>query len=350
MKETERLNWRLTTVWWVILFVGAMCLMLVVANRKTIVIADGASGEKTAKGEAADASYELILTNTASDLGVFRIPLKSGTKAEDVVVENLYLNRELRIFIDDAEPGMYRQQGISGDIKGITRAVINAQKDGVLICLQMDAVYEFQTSMEGECLQIKASRPKDIYSVIVVVDPALCPKSASDIEATNVDITKDVCSILAKQWDVADAKLYFTRLEEQVISGEECVEFVQDVQADVFIRLNLAEDEDSTRYGIVGRYNESYFMPEFGSVQLADILTRNVTIAASNKAVGLIPADSESILNSLSIPAAEVELGYLSNSKEWELLTQEEYKAKLATGVLNALREVRENGYGKRME
>ena len=68
-------------------------------------------------------------------------------------------------------------------------------------------------------------------------------------------------------------------------------------------------------------------------------MTKEVTLAASNRALGLEQADTGSILKQVNIPAAEIVLGYLSNPKESYLLQQEDYCEKLAEGIAKALHE-----------
>ena len=85
---------------------------------------------------------------------------------------------------------------------------------------------------------------------------------------------------------------------------------------------------------------EEYFIPKFGNIQVADVLTRNVTVAASNKAIGMAAAESESILWNIQIPAAEICVGYMSNTQECVLLEQEYYQEKLAEGLAKAIEEI----------
>lgn len=315
--------------------------MMITAANKTIVIADSASAEQTPGAEEVAVVQEVSLEETESEDGVFLIPLESGTKAGNVVVENSYLDRELRIFIGGADAQFYTSHSVQGDVSPIVKAVSKVQKSGVLLCLQADSIYEFQTSMDGDVLKIKTNKPKDIYSMVVVIDPEECelPAAASS-EKEQEELTLAVCRLLSEQWDAENVKLYFTRTKEHTATDAERVDLVEDTEADIYIGLAVAEDEDVSKYGIGGRYNQEYFIPEFGNVELADILTRNVTIAVNNRAIGLWGTEEDSVLNGLQIPAACVELGYTSNAQENELLTQESYRQKLATGVAEAVREV----------
>ncbi len=344
MAEGEKFNWRLTAVWWLFLLAGAMYFMLVTASEKTIVIADSSNGEETA-GEYYAVRQELALEAAESEEGVFFVPLEKNTKAGNVVVENSYLDRELRIFIGGAQEQFYKKCVVQGDVASIVKADSETQRSGILIRLQMDSVYEFQTSMEGEQLKIQTNKPQDLYSMVVVADPAECGLMVSSKENETEELTLSVCSLLMEQWDVEGVKLYFTRTAERTATDEERKALADAVGADIYIRLDVAEDEDSALYGIRGQYNQEYFIPNFGNVELADILTRNVTVAVGNRAVGLSGADYDSILYKLEIPAASVELGYTSNEKESSLMVQEAYRKKLADGVKEAVKEVYTNYY-----
>lgn len=72
---------------------------------------------------------------------------------------------------------------------------------------------------------------------------------------------------------------------------------------------------------------------------MADIVTKAVTIASSNRALGLVPAEEDSILREINIPAAQLSAGYLSNGEERDLLRQEAYLEKVAEGVIDAIEE-----------
>ena len=115
---------------------------------------------------------------------------------------------------------------------------------------------------------------------------------------------------------------------------------IQEAGADLYIRIGAAENAaEENVYGIQCYYNDEYFIPGFGNVELADIVTRAVTIASSNRALGLIPADEDSILKEIDIPAVQLSAGYLSNDRERNLLQQEAYLEKVAEGILNAIGE-----------
>ena len=66
-------------------------------------------------------------------------------------------------------------------------------------------------------------------------------------------------------------------------------------------------------------------------------------MAASNRAVGVVPAADGDVLWDLTIPAARISLGYVTNSNERQLLEQDSYQKKLAEGIAEAINEVYTN-------
>ncbi|MCM1099801.1 MAG: N-acetylmuramoyl-L-alanine amidase [Clostridium sp.] len=333
MDEREKLHMRFTAVWWSVLFLTSMCLMLVTANRKLIVIMDGSYGQGVVQeGEQiVEQERRMELSGSKEDTGVFRIPLEKKIKAEDVVVENRYMDRELHIFIEGAGEEFYEACSVLGDVSPIRSAGWERQHRGILLKFYMDGVYEYRTRMDADMLHIEVCSPREMYRMLVVVDTA--PSKLSKISA-------DVCRLLYGQMNNENIRLYFTGAEDVEIPAEAKLDFVEEVQPDLFLQVGLSEGQDASRYGICGRYNESYFIPEFGNVEWADIVTRNVTVTCGNRAVGLVPADEDSILQDIRIPAAGVELGNPANEREGRLLLGEAYQEKLAQGIAAALREV----------
>ncbi|MCM1092096.1 MAG: N-acetylmuramoyl-L-alanine amidase [Butyrivibrio sp.] len=347
MTDNERVHVRLSVIWWSALFVALMYLMLVTANNKTIVIADGTYGEETAlEGGSTGRAQRLGLESAGAANGIFLIPLEENTKPENVVVENRYMDKELHILIKGAREDFYGSHTVQGDIAPIQQAYWEKQRSGVLLRLQMSEVYEYRTSMDGNILRVEVCDPHEIYQMLVVIDPAgggpisVNPGVADYRNQIAAEIMLEVAKRLPEQLDSENIRLYFTRTADEEVSAERRAALVEDVGADLFLYIDTAADEDTSQYGIRGYYNEAYFIPGFGNVELADLVTRKVTLACGNRAIGLEPAGEESVLQSIRVPAAGIELGYMTNVQESALLSRSGYQESLAAGIAEALREV----------
>lgn len=330
-RDLKKDNMILTLVLWCIIGSISMAVMLMTASSKVIVIAD-AGQEQTAT--VADNTQErlpggaLLLERDSKALRQLTIPLEVGIKAENVVMENRYVERELWIYIKQAQYSFYEENAIVGDIAWVQGARYEAQEDGVILKLIMSDVMEYHSTLENGSLKLALSYPWELYEYIVVIDPV------------GDEITGQVAKLLQKEISSPKIKAYYTRTEDVKISADKRLKLIEAVGADLYLQLGLSENpEDSSVYGIQTFYNDEYFIPGFGNIQWADLITRKVTIAASNLAIGLQPAEGVGLLSLLKISGAQVNLGFVTNSQEAALLQQESYQQKLAQGIAEAILE-----------
>ncbi|MCH5345079.1 MAG: N-acetylmuramoyl-L-alanine amidase [Acetatifactor sp.] len=353
--DSKKMNMVITLILWTVLCVTCMVLMLYVALHKTIVIADEVPGQlalSVADGQGGIVGNSHVLTFTQQDgnEGSIRIPLAQDIKAENVVVENRYLNQELWVYIQGAEESFYDKNVIIGDVSPVVYGYCEEQRNGVILKIQMDDVWEYYSAMEygtsvsdsGNSMVISFRDPHEIYGQVVVIDPMGGGSETGSLYRGYAEKTLalQIARIISEKLEQSDIRLYFTRLEDVEVAEETRSELAKAVNADMYIRIAAGADEDVLNYGVAGFYNAEYYIPEIGNVQLADILTRNVTIASSNRAVGIFPAAEDSILQRLTVPAAQINVGYLTNEQEAALLGREFYRDKLAQGIVDAIEEV----------
>lgn len=349
--DSKKMNMLITLVIWCILCGGSMAGMLVVASDKTIVITDAAPEQSglTAENNQTDPLQGAILKLVWDDTmeNQLCIPLESGTKAEQVIVENRYMNRELWIYIKKAGEEFYRQNAVSGDVTSVKSCQYEVQEDGILLKLQMDTVWEYHNTMEGGSLKIAFSNPRDSYRQIVVVDSAGNGKNGVTTEPdAEKELALQIAKLVQKKVEQPEIKIYITGNEDGAISKEQILQLVQAVKPDLFVQIGTSESsEDTAQYGICAYYNDEYYIPKFGNVEWSDMVTKEVTVAVSNRALGLFPAEADSILKELDMPATAVSVGYMTNAQERALLLQESYQEKLAGGIAEAIQVVYTNTY-----
>lgn len=343
-KRQGKENMRLELCLWTVLCVGAMAVMMFFAANKTIVIADVPSdltGSSDALEEIGSAQgSELTIQRTSDGGNVFYVPLPKGIKAENVKVENHYIHSELWLGIRCETPGFFEEKALTGDTGFIREGRYEYQEDGVLLKLKMNRVMEYRSTLKGDVLEVACYEPGELYDYVVVLDPVADDSDtpAMDGQVKAEDVALSVARMVQKNQAFDDVRVYLTRAEGTRLSGEDRLALTEQVGADLYIGIVVSRDEtDSDRYGILCYYNQDYFIPYFGNVNLADILTREAAMASSNRALGLEPAGRDSLLGHMKIPAALLSVGYLSNAQERELLEQEGYQEKLAEGILTAL-------------
>lgn len=344
-RERKGDNLAAACVVWTFVCLTCMAVMLLFAANKSIVIADVSQDPSSLpvnsgqQGETA-ADRTLLLEENGRMEGSFSVPLPKGIRAENVTMENRYVDRELYLYIQGGGEEFYEENHISGDITPVLSAQCEVQESGILLKIEMSRVLEYRSTMDSSGLTINWYEPGELYDYIVVLDPAWGGTESGIVGSglSEKEVTLQVARQIQKQFDLQNVRLYCTRTEDVDMPPEERARLAEETGADLYIRLCAGEDRtDEEAYGITGFYNEDYYIPGFGNTDLADILTREVTIEASNRAVGLKAAEEGSILELLKIPAAEISLGFLSNPKEAYLLGQESYREKLAAGFISAI-------------
>ena len=344
----QKQNMRITLILWTLLGSVILGAMLWTAAHKTVVISalsqeQGGLVTENQTEQAHEMQLSMVEDRTADRQ--ICIPLDTGTKAENVMVENHYMEKELWIYVQNGKKAFYREHPLTGDLGFVDGGICEAQNEGVLLRLSMQKILEYRSTLEEGILKIDFSSPRETYDMIVVLDPAGGGRE-NGITASGCrekEIALNVARQTAQLMEDQKVKVYLTRTEDVDVTQETRQAFADWVDADLYLEIGLWEDTDENVYGIRAEYNDEYFLPDFGNVQWADCVTRQVTVAASNRAVGLFPATEGEVLWKLKIPAARISLGYVTNGSERQLLEQESYQKKLAEGIAEAITEVYTN-------
>lgn len=340
-----------TAVCSLVFFLAAMGMIFLMSANKVITIADVAQDEvmenlAVKENTAGDGAVKnLTFKLGEADTSYLRIPLPEGCKADDIIIENHYMDRALWILIPNADEDFYEENVISGNRESVRQGSFEVTKEGIALNFQLTGIYECRTILENENLYISFLAPAEMYDKIVVIDPA-CGGSDLGYTSENIlekDINLQIARKLKEKLDGSDIKAYYTRMDDVNPSKEDRTALGNETRADMYIRIQLSASGDSSVYGTSAVYNGDYFIPGFGNVELADCLEREVVTAIKGKAVGLVEAEKEEYtLRQSVIPAAAVNVGYITNKQEAALLSREEYIDKIATGIYNAIIKVYE--------
>lgn len=331
----------------------SMGIMFVFMEHKAITIANVAQdqvedtqGKKAESGAKEEGMEQMLRFRPGEEnTDYFCIPLESGVRAEDISMENHYMDRQVWIYIKNTSKDYYGQEAVFGNISQIEAGSYEVSEEAVLLKFSLDNVYECRSIMEESHLYIEFVPPREMYEKIIVLD-AGCGGEDRGVETSELiekDVTLDLVKRLKILLEETDIKVYYTRMEDVYLSQQERVELANAVRADMLISLRLNESEDRTVYGTEALYNENYFIPGFGSVDLADLVERNVVTGISGKGNGLYAAGSSDILlQEAKIPATVIKVGYVSNVQEAMLLQRDDYRDRIAKGLFEAILEAYE--------
>lgn len=306
------------------------------------------SGEDTV---AVNEMQNTLIFDTSSEYTDYLgIPLPSSVGADDVSIENHYMDHQLFIRIKCDETDFYRSNALIGNRDCIKEGSFEETEEGVDLKFSVDNVYEYKTVLENSGLYISFYSPRELYDRIIVIDPGCggndtgvnnkitSSDNKSEENLYEKDINLKVAKRLKELLDSSQIKAYYTRMDDVNPSIDSRVELGNSIRADAYIRIEVDKKEDSSLYGVTCKYNDEYFIPGFGNVQLADIIEKDVVTAVKGRALGLFSYDqNDKTLMRSTIPSCTVLVGCISNKQEAILLSRDDYINKIAQGIFDGI-------------
>ncbi len=137
-------------------------------------------------------------------------------------------------------------------------------------------------------------------------------------------------------------QVVMTRESQDVnISNAERAQIATNAGAEIFIRIHANGSEKSSANGIV-TLSPSSANPYVSSLyedsyRLSKLLVNELCAATGAKNLGVQTSDTMSGINWSTMPVSIVELGFMTNPTEDELLNSADYQAKLVEGMVNAV-------------
>lgn len=339
-----------------VMAMAAMAVMLKFASSKAIVIAEEVTAGTGTGQEYVQHKKESTPLLLKEDTAIFpsvRIPLPEETRPDDIVIENRYLEHRINVIIKGAEKDYYNKKEVAGDISRIQAAVSYEEEDAVVLAFRMNGLYEHKYLLEENALYLDFVNPHEMYEKIVVLDAG---HGGTDEGGTvhglkEKDFTLSVAERVRNSLEDSDVRVYCTRQEDVSVDTARRMEFINELRPDFVVSIHLNGSADAAKYGTEVWYSADYVVPVFGNPELADTLERNVVMAIDGRANGLVGcSESEEgmdpevrqMLAGMRVPAAVLQVGYLTNEREAELLKQPEYMDKIAKGICTALESIGE--------
>ena len=340
-----------TLIYCVLFVAAAMSIMLYYAATKPGVsesVQEEIKPPVHTGGEASSAGplkeNEIAVDRSVQNTKYFCVPMPETVKAEEVVLENYYMEKELCVSVSSDNAGdfreFYRTNSVYGNCENVTDGCFEEEEGRLCMRFSLTGVYEYRSIFEDHILYVEFVPPKEMYEKVIVVDPAY-GGGEHGVTAGSVmskDITVGVAKALKNLFDESGIKVYYTRMDDSNPDASLRAGLAEETKADMLIRIEVSGDENSKVYGTAAVYNSQFFIPGFGNVELADLLEREVVTSISGKANGLVEAAVlDEVINSTTVPAAAIRVGYLTNSQEAILLQREDYIKRIAEGIYNAV-------------
>lgn len=316
----------------------AMGVMLYFLSVKTVVIADELPATVNTTEEV---SRELFFCGENAKDAFLNIPVSPEIRADNITIENRMIEQCVNIFITGEKQDFYEDNPLSGNFTQVLDGRYGFENSVVKIRLELNDIYETEYEFTNGMLKIRFAEPGELYERIVVLDTGNEEGIQSESVRSLVDgITLDIVERVMEKLKADNIKVYSTRAGEDIPDIDKRIKLVNNSDADMAVGIFVNSDaENSENCGTETVYNQDYFIPVMGSIELADFLEREVVISTSGIAKGLkaVPAEDISMVREAKVPAAQILIGYITNEKEAALLLKEDYREKIAEGIYKAI-------------
>jgi N-acetylmuramoyl-L-alanine amidase len=280
-----------------------------------------------------------------------KIELPDGVTPDKLEIENNYLTQTVYIHIPGTIKDYFSEYSVRGSCEHISALSYYCKDQEGIIALALDRVYELEESYEDGSLYLDFIDPHEIYDRVIVVDAGhggrASGASKNNIEEKNINlaIVMDLKELLESCPE--NIGVYYTRTDDANPTLDQRVQLANLSDADLFISVHCNANTTSNFSSMNGTevlYSESD-TSELSSEIFAEICQSNVTEILGSRDLGLVQGDRIYIVRTSEVPVALIEVGYITNRKELENLSSEDYQKLAAQGIYNAIFEAFEKGY-----
>ncbi|MEG1459320.1 MAG: N-acetylmuramoyl-L-alanine amidase [Acetivibrio sp.] len=268
-----------------------------------------------------------------------------------ITIEDLYMERKIKVTLDNLSRNLYNKDSVSSSEEAFTMDKVFLETiynpDKFTYCsefeISLDSIYVPTIYEKDDGFYIELKNPKDVYDKIVVIDAG---HGGDDIgtyamnkEYVEKDINQNVVNYLKEMLDKnQNIKAYYTRLQDEKVYLNPRVNLANDLDADLFLSVHCNGMNDISAKGTEVLYG--YFENSTGKIsskKFAEFALEDLTFYLGTKKRGVLKENNIYILGNSKVPTALVELGFMSNSEDMELLKKKETQKKAAESLYSTI-------------
>lgn len=179
----------------------------------------------------------------------------------------------------------------------------------------------------------QSSNAGTLKNKVIVIDPGHGGKDSGTIGTVGTlekDLNIVTAKLLGAKLEAAGSKVVYTRQKDVFISLQGRVDISHFYRADAFISIHYDSIDDNSVKGITSYYYTS------SQKELANTIHKSITEATNTRDRG-VKQNGYFVLKENRQPATLLELGYLSNSSEEQLVLTQGYQEKITTAIYKGL-------------
>lgn len=280
--------------------------------------------------------------------GQLSIRLPEGIDGAKVQVTNDYVTQTVRVEIPGTDTAYFDSYPIVGSSSYIDNLSYAKQNGEGIIEIVTDRVYELDTNYDENYYYFNFLTPQEVYDKVVVIDAGHGGRApgATKQGVNEKDIDLAIVLQLQEIFEECDENIgvYYTRTDDSNPTFDQRVQLANKSNADLFISIH----NNSTRSGRMSGTKGTQVMYSETSAEsevFAGICLEEVTSALGSRNKGLVEGNSIYIIRTSEVPVALIEVGFMTNQEELDLLRTEEYQRQAAEGIYEAILRAFKEGY-----
>lgn len=280
-----------------------------------------------------------------------RIALPEGANEENVAITDDYLLQTVQITLPGGDAEYLLNYPMIGTPDHITSLTYESVDGTGYLDIETDRVYELSPRFAEGYLYLDLLEPHEVYDKVVVIDAghggSMPGATRQGIFEKDLDlqIVEQLQKIFEENGDESIG-VYYTRLDDSNPTFEQRVGLANKSDADVFISVhNNVASSGGKVSGTTVLYDEERGDGPAGGKLLAEICSEEVCKATGNVNQGLTDGNEIYIIRNAEVPAALIEVGFMTNEEELQNLRDPVYQRKAAMGIYNAIQLAFEEGY-----
>lgn len=258
--------------------------------------------------------------------------------------EDDYVGRKYTITL----PDNYKELFGSGTIRindGIINSVdiSNNSHGNTVLTIDENTIYDYRITEDEDNIYIKAYKPKELYSKVIVIDPGHGGHKPGAINTeglkekdVNLDITMYLKEYLDKDKNI---KVYYSRASDVHISLQDRCILANEIDCDFFVSIHSnSASPNPAPHGTEVYYLAPSSKPGMTSQKLAGIFLENIVDAAGTKNRGCKTANFY-VIKYTEMPAILLEIAFLSNAEDAAKLKSDSFKKDVAHSIYESILE-----------
>lgn len=240
------------------------------------------------------------------------IPLSYPVSNNQITLKEEFTQNKLVVTLHEASDCINEDTTIVTDTRYMEAVGVYKQNSDIVVEIYCNSPYEYTMTKENSSLEIKFEQLRTVYDKVAVI---YIPYESRN-RLSKAEWQEELYETARQK----NMKLYLSYGMQERYTQDDIVSFANRVRADALVGVEFCNDGSSKKMTAV--CNSTYFIPDFGSVQLAGMLGETFKDEINMNFEGIREChDDECIVKDAIVPAAMIVADGMDDSFDLDIMT-----------------------------